>query len=41
MKEVANEESSTSSKQSSEERTKSYIDIIKNSTKVEDNGKKD
>jgi hypothetical protein len=40
-KDVANEEASTSSKQSSEERTKSYADIIKNSIKDEDNRKED
>ena len=35
-KEVSNEEASTSSKQSSEERTKSYADILKTSIKVEE-----
>jgi hypothetical protein len=40
-KEVTNEEASTSSKQSSEERTKSYANIIKNSIKDEDNKKED
>jgi hypothetical protein len=40
-KEVANEEASTSSKQSSEERTKSYVDILKKSIKVEDNRKEE
>jgi hypothetical protein len=38
-KEVANEEASTSSKHSSEERTKIYVDILKKSIKVEDRKK--
>jgi len=38
-KEATHEEASTYSKQSSEERTKSYADIFKHSTKIENNNK--
>jgi hypothetical protein len=38
-KEFVDDEASTSSKNSSEGRTKSYADIIKNSTKIENNRK--
>jgi uncharacterized protein (DUF2252 family) len=38
---VAHQEASTSSKQSSEERTKSYVDILKKYTKIENNRKEE